>query len=98
MKEKSTWSFQVVIHLKYPVCIWRPREKMKQMSGLFQHDALLNHCCMPSILGRTVTNSFDPSVALGGTRGWFLQLLASQVVANELRDDYGLPYSYGAFL
>lgn len=43
MKEKSTWSFHVVIHLKYPVWCWSPREKIKQMSGLFQQDALLNH-------------------------------------------------------
>lgn len=43
MKEKSTWSFQVVIHLKYPVWSWSLREKIKQMSGLFQQDALLNH-------------------------------------------------------
>lgn len=43
MKEKSTWRFHVVIHLKYSVWCWSPREKIKQMSGLFRQDALLNH-------------------------------------------------------
>lgn len=43
MKEKSTWSFQVVTHLKYPGWSWSPREKIKQMSGLFWQDALHNH-------------------------------------------------------
>lgn len=75
MKEKSTWSFQVVIHLKYPVWSWSLREKIKQMSDLFRQDT------------RALTNSFDPSVALGDTMGWFLQLLASQVVTNELGED-----------
>lgn len=43
MKEKSTWSFQVVIRLEYPVRSWSPREKIKQMSGLFPQDVLLGH-------------------------------------------------------
>lgn len=43
MKGKSTRSFQVVMHLKYPVWSWSPREKIKQMSGLFQQDSLHNH-------------------------------------------------------
>lgn len=102
MKEKSAWSFHVVIHLKYPVWHWSPREKIKQMSGLFQQDALLNHLpskvCMPGIPGRALTHSFDPSVALGDTMIWFLQLLASQVVTNELGEIMAFHNSCGIFL
>ena len=53
---------------------------------------------MPSILGRILTNSFDPSVALGDTLGWFLQLLASQVVTNELGEIIAFHNSCGTFL
>lgn len=55
-------------------------------------------CFMPSILGRALTNSFDPSVALGDTTGWFLQLLASQVVTNELGESMAFHCPCGTFL
>jgi hypothetical protein len=53
---------------------------------------------MPSILGKAVTNSFDPSVALGNIRDWFLQLLTSQVVISGLGEIVAFAYSCGAFL
>lgn len=67
---------------------------MKQMSGLLQQDALPNH--LPSEEfdaqhpGEAVTNSSDPSVALGGTMDQFLQLLVSV-------ENMTLLYSCGAF-
>lgn len=53
---------------------------------------------MPSILGRILTNSFDPSAALGDALGWFLQLLALQVVTSELGEIIAFHNSCGTFL
>lgn len=67
---------------------------MKQMSGLFQWDALPNH--LPSEEadaqhpGEPVTNSSDPSVASGGTVDQFLQLFLSV-------ENVTLLYSSGPF-
>lgn len=102
MKEKSTWSFQVVIHLQYSVWSWSPWEKTKQMSGLFLQDASLNYSPSKGSYaqnpGRAMANSFDPSVVLGDTMVWFLLLLASQVVINELGEMMVFLYSCGVLL
>lgn len=48
-------------------------------------------------MGEAVTNSSDPSVALGDTMDWLLQLLASQVVTSELGKIMAFPYPHGVF-
>lgn len=103
MKGKSTWSFHVVAHLKYPVWSWSLRKKIKQMSGSCRRvhwwTAFPPKCCMPGVLGRAPTNSFDPSAALRDTMGWFSKYSMSFTGGDRWTwGDYGLCDSCGAFL